>query len=233
VEHVDELIYGQALYALSTDEEEQVALHVAECERCRRRLREAEALAASLAYAVPSTDPPPDLRDRVLASVEPVVDAAPAPAEPASGTVTAAPRRQRPRFAWWPRLSAVVVPALGVAVVALAIWGVSQQNRVSSLESSLQHAQVTRVGSLGSAVTKAGGKTTLFASIRSAPAGKTYEAWVMRGKVAIPAGIFAGGGTLQLTLTHAARPGDVIAITVEPAGGTKQPTTTPIANGTV
>jgi anti-sigma-K factor RskA len=231
VEHVDELIYGQALYALSADEEEQVALHVAECERCRRRLREAEALAASLAYAAPSVDPPSDLRARVLASVEPVVGAAPAPAEPVSEPVTPAPRR--PRFAWWPRVSAVAVPALGVAVVALAIWGASQRNRVSSLESSLQHAQVTRVGSLGSAVTKAGGQTTLFASIRSAPSGKTYEAWVIRGKVPIPAGIFEGGGTLELRLTQAAKPGDVIAITVEPAGGTKQPTTPSIANGTV
>jgi anti-sigma-K factor RskA len=229
VEHVDELIYGQALYALSPDEEEQVALHVAECERCRRRLREAEALAASLAYAAPSIDPPADLRLRVLASVEPVVDTAPAPA----AAVAQAPRRARSRLSWWPRLSAVAVPALAVAVLGLVIWNFSLRDQVSSLKVPLQHAQVTRVGSLGSAVTHAGGSTTLFASIRRAPAGKTYEAWVIRGKVAIPAGIFQGGGTLELTLTKPAKPGDVIAVTVEPAGGTKQPTTTPIANGTV
>src|SRR6185437_3100495 len=51
----------------------RVALHVAECDGCRRQLREAEALAASLAYAVPAAAPPPDLRDRVLAAAEPVV----------------------------------------------------------------------------------------------------------------------------------------------------------------
>jgi anti-sigma factor RsiW len=59
VEHVDELIAGQALYALSPEDEERVALHVAECDSCRRQLREAEALAASLAYAVPAPAPPP------------------------------------------------------------------------------------------------------------------------------------------------------------------------------
>jgi anti-sigma-K factor RskA len=48
--------------------------------------------------------------------------------------------------------------------------------------------------------------------------------------VALPAGLFQGGGTLKLTLTRPAKPGDVIAITVEPAGGTKAPTTTPIAD---
>jgi hypothetical protein len=92
VEHVDELIYGQSVHALSSDDEERVALHVAECDRCRRQLREAEAVAA---------------------------------------------------------------------------------------------------------------------------------------------GVFQGGGTIKLELTKPAKPGDVIAITIEPAGGTKQPTTTPIANGTV
>jgi anti-sigma-K factor RskA len=75
-----------------------------------------------------------------------------------------------------------------------------------------------------------GGQATLFASVGHAPAGKTYEAWVIRGKVALPAGLFQGGGTLKLTLTRPAKPGDVIAITVEPAGGTKAPTTTPIAD---
>ena len=47
------------------------------------------------------------------------------------------------------------------------------------------------------------------------------------------AGIFQGGGTVNLQLTQNARPGDVIAVTVEPAGGTKAPTTAPIAAHTV
>jgi anti-sigma-K factor RskA len=226
VEHVDELIYGQALYALSPEEEEQVALHVAECERCRRRLREAEAVAASLAYAVPAVDPPPDLRARVLESVEPVVEAA------AAGAQAPTPPR-RARIAWWPRFAAIAVPALAVAVVGLVLWSVSLRSDLSSLHGDLQHARVARMGALGSVVTSSSGRSTLFASVPAAPAGKTYEAWVIHGKVAVPAGIFQGGGKLQLVLTTPARPGDVIAITVEPAGGTRQPTTAPIANGTV
>ncbi|MGH3138359.1 MAG: anti-sigma factor domain-containing protein, partial [Gaiellales bacterium] len=60
-------------------------------------------------------------------------------------------------------------------------------------------------------------------------AGKTYEAWVIRGSVALPAGVFQGGGTVELHLTQAAMPGDKIAVTIEPSGGSKKPTTTPIA----
>ena len=225
MEHVDELIAGQALHGLSPADEERVTVHVAECERCRRRLREAEAVAASLAYAAPAVDPPPQLRDRILASVEPV---AAVPALPPA----AAPAR-RPRIAWWPRVSAVAVPALAAAVIGVAVWNLSLRDQISSLQDSLQHARVTRVGGLGSAVTASDGRTTLFATVRRAPAGKTYEAWVIRRSVPIPAGIFAGGGTLTLTLTKAARPGDVIAVTIEPAGGTATPTGSQIANGRV
>jgi anti-sigma-K factor RskA len=227
VEHVDELIAGQALYALSPDDEERVALHVAECDRCRRQLREAEALAASLAYAVPAVAPPPDLRDRVLASVEPVVEAPPAaPAE-------ARPQPARRSRSWWPRISAVAVAVLAAAVVGLVIWNVSLHGDLNGLKSHLAQGRTGHLRGVGNVVVQSDGNATLYASIRKAPPGKTYEAWVIRGKVALPAGLFKGGGTVNLKLTRAARPGDVIAVTIEPAGGTRAPTTAPIAAHTV
>jgi len=229
VEHVDELIAGQALYALSPDDEEHVALHVAECDRCRRQLREAEALAASLAYGVPAAGPPPDLRDRVLAAVEPVVDAA--PARPAEAPPQPAGRARS--WSWWPRLAAVAVPALAAAVVGLAIWNVSLHDDLSGLHSQLFHGRAGNLRGVGNVVVKSDGNATLYASIKQAPPGKTYEAWVIRGKVALPAGLFQGGGTVNLKLTRDARPGDVIAVTIEPAGGTTKPTATPIAAHTV
>ena len=45
---------------------------------------------------------------------------------------------------------------------------------------------------------------------------------MIRGSVALPAGVFQGGGTVELKLTQAAMPGDKIAVTIEPAGGTTQ-----------
>jgi anti-sigma-K factor RskA len=229
VEHVDKLIAGQALYALSPADEERVALHVAECDRCRRQLREAEALAASLAYAVPAAEPPTDLRDRLLAAVQPVVEA------PAAGAGTArpGPARQRRAWSWWPRFAAVAVPALAAAVVGLAVWNVSLHDDLSGLHSQLFHGTAGNLHGVGNVVVKSDGNATLYASIKPAPAGKTYEAWVIRGKVALPAGIFRGGGTVNLELSRDARPGDVIAVTVEPAGGTRKPTSPPIAAHTV
>ena len=230
MEHVDELIAGDALYALSEEDSERVALHAAECERCRRQLREAEAIAASLAYAVPTLAPPPDLRERVLAAVEPVVSAS-----PAAPAVAPAPRPRRPlrEAGWWPRLSVVGMPVLAAAAIGLLVWNVSLRGDLNSLTGNLQRGQAHRLGTIGTVVTKPGGSATLYASIAHAPAGKTYEAWVIHGRVAVPAGLFEGGGKLTLQLREPIKSGDVIAVTIEPAGGTQAPTSSPIAHGTV
>jgi hypothetical protein len=227
VEHVDELIAGHALRALSSEDEERVVVHLAECERCRRKLRETESVAATLAYSVPQVAPPHDLRSRVLAIAEPVVAAPAAEAPAAVAPVAVGPGR--PRRGWWPRFSLVAVPAMAVALVALVAWNVSLRNDLSTNRTDLASGAAVTLRGVGNVVAQPDGNATLFAHLRPAPAGKTYEAWVIRGSVALPAGVFQGGGTVELKLTEAAMPGDKIAVTIEPAGGTRKPTTTPIA----
>ena len=73
MEHVDELIPAHALRILEGEDERIVVAHLAECERCRSQLTDYEQVAASLAYAAPRAVPPPELRDRVLGSIRPVV----------------------------------------------------------------------------------------------------------------------------------------------------------------
>ena len=230
MEHVDELIAGHALRALSSEDEERVVVHLAECERCRRKLRETEAVAASLAYSVPQVAPPPELRSRVLAIAEPVVAAPAAAAEtPAAAGALAPPARPATRRGWWPRFSLVAVPAMAVALAAMLAWNVSLRNDVNANRSDLANGAAVMLPGVGNVVAQTNGSATLFAHLRPAPAGKTYEAWVIRGSVALPAGVFEGGGTVELKLTQPARPGDKIAVTIEPAGGSQKPTTTPIA----
>jgi anti-sigma-K factor RskA len=227
VEHVDELIAGHALRALSSEDEERVVVHLAECEQCRRRLRETEAVAASLAYSVPQVAPPPELRSRVLAIAEPVVAAS--AAEVAEREAPARPARVRPRRQWWPRFSLVAVPAMALALAGMIAWNVSLRNDIESNRSDLASGAAVALPGVGNVVAQTDGNATLFAHVSPAPAGKTYEAWVIRGSVALPAGIFKGGGTVELDLSQTAKPGDKIAVTIEPSGGSQKPTTTPIA----
>ena len=53
---------------------------------------------------------------------------------------------------------------------------------------------------------------------------------MIRGKRApAPAGLFRGGGTTFVPIDEKVRKGSVVAVTVEPAGGSTAPTTKPFA----
>jgi hypothetical protein len=216
VEHVDELIPAHALRALDPDDERAVAAHLAICERCRLQLRDFEGVAAALAYASPAIEPPPELRDRVLGATEPVV--APQP-------VAGSPAPARERWPWWPRVSLVAVPALGLAV--LALWNISLQGRLSDRDV----VAATPVGKIGSVVAFKGGDVTLYATLPAATPGHVYEAWVVRGGTPLPAGTFAGGDGIAFDLTRGAKPGDTIAITLEPGDGGSKPHGQAVASG--
>jgi len=64
------------------------------------------------------------------------------------------------------------------------------------------------------------------------PPGKTYEMWVIRGGKPTPAGLFASDA--QGTAIHMYIPAtppetsDIVAVTLEPAGGVMAPTSTPV-----
>lgn len=64
--------------------------------------------------------------------------------------------------------------------------------------------------------------------LSAAPNGKTYEAWVIPAQhMPKPAGLFPGGTDTTLRLHGTVPKNAVVAVTVEPAGGSRQPTTKP------
>jgi anti-sigma-K factor RskA len=211
VEHVDELISGYALHGLDAADERLVLEHVETCERCRVQLREMEAVAAALAFAAPQAEPPPELRDRLLEAIGPeVVPSAPS-----------APPQPRARWSWWPRVSAVAVPVLGLAVIALAVWNISLRGDVNNGEVR----SVAPIADVGNVVSFSGGQATVVGGLKPAPAGHTYEAWVIPKGEAVPqaAGTFAGGNDTSFTLTRNASAGDTSVITLEPGTGGSAP----------
>jgi anti-sigma-K factor RskA len=117
------------------------------------------------------------------------------------------------RRRWVARGLAVAAAAAACIVVGLAV----------SLSRSSQKQVFTLVVRNGHATLQAAG-------LRAAPAGKTYEAWVIPagGTSARPAGLFSGGATTSVTLRGPVPAHAVVAVTVERAGGTTKPTTKPI-----
>jgi anti-sigma-K factor RskA len=117
------------------------------------------------------------------------------------------------RRRWVSRGLAVAAAAAACIVVGLAV-SLSQS-------SPPQQTWTVSVGPTGKA-------TITVSGLGAAPRGKTYEAWVIpTGRAPRPVGLFSGS-TSGLSLRGTVPRHAVVAVTLEPAGGSDQPTTTPI-----
>jgi anti-sigma-K factor RskA len=213
-DEIRELTAAYALDALDPDERAEFEEHLAGCESCREEVAVLSSAAAALAIAAPPVDPPPALRERIL-------DAA---------------RAERPnvvplRPRWASPIGAVAAVAAiaACAAIGLGAWNLSLHHQLDQARSAQSLKRVPVSGASGSLVVAGNEQAALVLSdLRAAPEGKTYQAWVISGKQASSAGIFRGGsGTTYVRLAHPVGEGDVVAVTVEPAGGSDQPTTKP------
>jgi anti-sigma factor RsiW len=163
---------------------------------------------------------------------------APRPASRSRRTSAPAPA---PGRGSWPRRAAVAAAAASVAAAAvLGAAQVSTQHQLDTARAS--GAAIARVvtaadARVESGRTSAGGSVTVVTSaalresvvsatgMATPPPGQVYQVWLLSPSGARSAGLLQD---TQL-LASAVHPGDRIGITIEPAGGTKQPTTTPVA----
>ena len=209
---IHDLTAAYALDALEPGESRAYEEHLAGCERCREELASLQATAGSLAYAVEPATPPAELRERILDAAR---------ADGLRPSVTCLPRAER----WFRPLVAVAAVA-ACAAVGLGIWNISLHNRLGHAQEALRGLPLT--GAKGSVVVSGGNGALVVSDLAPAPAGKTYQAWVIAGGRAYPAGIFGGGRrTIVFKLDRALPAGAVVAVTLEPAGGSKQPTQKP------
>ena len=215
-EDVHALVGPYALDALDEAEERSFEEHLALCERCREELAGLREAAASLAYGAPRALPPPELKERILAQAR-------------------TERRNvvplRPRRSWTAPLGAAAALAACAAIV-LGIWAASLSNSHDPIESVLSKpgAKLVSMGKAGGVAVAPDGSAVLAVAVPRAPAGKTYEAWVIRAGKPTRAGLFPGrAGTSIVRIDRPVRPGEVVAVTLERAGGVSKPTTKPLA----
>lgn len=155
-----------------------------------------------------------------------------------------APRRA-PGRSWTPRLAAAVaMVSLAVAVAAGAV-GLRTQHELDSARAQNQAIAAVLAAPdarIMSRATADGGTATVVASrlegkivftttgLPRLPASKVYELWLMGPPRTRRAGLLpapAAGRTAPV-LASGLVAGDSVGVTVEPAGGTSQPTTSPI-----
>jgi anti-sigma-K factor RskA len=213
-EGVHELAAGYALGALDEDDRRAFDEHLAGCQTCREELASLQDAAAALALAEEGPEPPPALRGRLLDAVH----------EEAVRVVPIG--RSRPRVPSAVALAAAASLALGLGLWATLGPGGSRAREPQTLALS------GMAGTL--AVSRTGHATLTVNRLVPAPAGKTYEVWVIRKGKAEPAGLFVGGGrNVSVELQKTVPKGSTVAVTLERAGGVPKPTGNPLLAVTV
>ena len=225
-----------ALDALEDPEREQFERHLRRCSSCAAEVRGLRETAARLTMT-DAIQPPAGLREQVLAAAGRTRQLPP---------VTAGRSRLHRSRAWIPRLP-VAVAALSTA--AAIILGITQAATTSQLGQAQARARAVAVvlaapdARIATGTTSAGGTVTAVVSrqqreivittagLPALPASRVYELWLMGPGGTRPAGLLpaAQAGHTDPVLASGLVPGDRMGITIEPAGGTAQPTTRPVA----
>jgi hypothetical protein len=227
-----------ALDSVTGPELDRFERHLPHCPACDGEVRDFRETAARLAVAVAAT-PPAQFRPRVLRAVSATRQEPPL-------TPRAARRLARPvREVWVPRLVTALAAAAVAAAVALGIVQSATQHRLNQAQAHVQSVAAVLAAPdarLTVRATTAGGTATVVSSqsrhamiistagLPGLAGGKVYEVWFIAPGRIHEAGLLpqpATGRTTPLLASGLTR-ADRIGVTVEPAGGTRQPTTTPI-----
>lgn len=252
-----ELAAGAALDALSPDDAQRYHAALAEHPEWQRIVAVDAESAAFLSVGVAPAAPAPGIRSELLARIAmtpqtgevipsgSASDAASDAAEQKTSVPTTAAGATAPKAPAHPlrvlfALAACLALLVGVGVGAVALNDyVNRPASVVALQDiqSAEDAQEASIelpdggnatahwsASLGTAVLVADGIATL-------PEDQAYELWFVRGETPISAGVFeADGGEATAVLAGEMHEGDVIAVTVEQAGGSPSglPTTDPV-----
>lgn len=222
-----------AIDALETQaERRRFERHLARCGSCASEVRGLTETASRLAVAA-SRQPPATLRPRVMAAV------ATASQLPALRSGTEPGRRVVPR----PRLVVVVAGvSLAVAVVLAVALAVTQQrlDHVRGQNQAIASVLAAGDAKILTSASSNGGKATVVVSpgkrqmvvtasgLPPLPASKVYQLWLIGPSKTRSAGLLPAGANPEPVLASGLAAGDKFGMTVEPAGGTTQPTTTPI-----
>ena len=231
-----------ALHALPDDENTAFERHLAGCEPCAEETAELSATAARLGLAVAST-PPTALREQVLRRITAVRQETPGRRD--QPLTARAGLRTRALSRWALAACLAAATALG----GTAIW---QHQRAEDARDQARHAtqaadEIAAVLAAPDARTRAaglaGGATGtvvvsrdrdravfVVSGMARPPGGKVYQLWFDDAGTMRPAGLMNPARTDQAVLLRGAVDSSSgMGITVEPAGGSPHPTSTPLA----
>lgn len=222
------LIAPYALDALDADERSRFEAHLDQCADCQAELAGFMATAVRLGDAMSHT-PPPALRDRLMTEIV---------RTPQERPVVPSLAHRRGLRRTLPRLA--VAAAFLIGAVGVGGYVVEHRNAENAQNENVAVSTVLGADDV-STMSKSfdgGGSVKLYLSqeadaavvfakgLPSPGKDKVYQVWMIDSSGPHSQGYFTSEGQMIMKGVTKA---NTIAVTVEPAGGSKQPTTAPIA----
>lgn len=235
-----------ALDAVSQEEARAFEAEMRSSEELRGEIAGLTDTAVVLGLSVRPVDPPPALRARLLDLIDttpqlvpeevPEVPPVSAPALRMPSGDHGAPRRPS-----WRRRPSVLLAMAAVAALLFG-GGVLVDHALQPPTQAVAFAQLNQASDLQrtQAAVAGGGTATVMWSDSlnesavvlngvNHPSGKSLQMWVVTGATAKSAGLYSPPNGERFEIMQGAlQPKQAVAITVEPAGGSAQPTTKPI-----
>jgi len=229
--HPTEDLPAYALGAVDKEERAVIAAHIETCDTCAADLAQFEdALYEAAAIGAVNVDPPPGLRKRILLRHR-----------GASVPRTASWGDRVLDFLRRPVPAALPIALAVLLIVAFGVVGATRRQADAYVHAlaGVADGRVVALAPTGAnpdaravVVIPTQGSAYLIVRLPAPPAGKAWEAWVLKqgasGLVAVPAGTADRGDVFTLSLTAPLGAGDGVAVTLEPASGSAQPTTQPV-----
>jgi anti-sigma-K factor RskA len=219
------------LGALEPAENEDMERHLEACERCRDEIRWLQPAIDLIPESVEQLEPPPALRARLLAEVRSDAVELGTDSEPATGwdARRSAPPRPRRRglrgFLLRPAAALTAVALIAAVIGGYALGGGGDGAGTTTTNT------VAQGGAVQATLERSGDSGTLqLTGLPEAPMGKVYQAWVQTGNRIEPSSVFdvRHDGSASTAIPHQLSGADMVMVSLEPRGGSKQPTSKPL-----
>lgn len=212
-----------AVDALDDIERAAFERHLADCAACRAEVASLRETAALIAETT-ATEPPAGLRARVLADISTVRPLPPETSAPVA-------RRRGPRLLL--AAAAAVVLLLGIGVVVAQPWEGNPTVAESVLAADDAQSTTLELGEASATVVHSdsvGRAVLVTKDMPPPPEGKVYQVWLDQPDGGmVSAALMPVDPDQTVELDGDATTATGVGITVEPAGGSPEPTTEPIA----
>jgi anti-sigma-K factor RskA len=216
------IIGAYVLGAVPAEEIPSIRAHILSCVECKAHADELSRAVESLSLSVEPVAPPPDFTQNVLER------AARESSEPQRATVIR--RRWRPLEVL--AYAAVVVFAAVMGAIALDARQDAAVNRrvaVALLEAAEGIELQGQAGVAAKVVTRETGAVFVATGLEDPPDDRIYQLWFMRDGVPVSSRTFdVSEGVAVVRAPDLRQAFDGAAVTVEPSGGSQEPTTKPV-----